>query len=345
MVEIQNGMIGLEKLEVTDIIDINVLQDFLDNFAIGINCAAVCVDREGKEITSPSHYREFCNNYIHMSSIGDARCATCHHDMGEKAVHMGKPYIGSCHANLIDFACPIVVKGQHIGTVLGGQILDTQPNEVAIKKTAKDLNINQDALWTAAHDIDVVPMKNIQAAADVLHIVVNALAENGYNRLEIEVLTKQLANNFMQISNTIGTLTASAQELSASQNELSARITEVSDVTREVSDVLKSIAKIISQTKLLGLNASIEAARLGNDGRTFAVVAKEIHTLAESSNETVVRIDVLNGLIREKIDSTIQDSDVSLKNTESQSEAMMDLQKMMNDSVVIAKNLEQLFSL
>lgn len=343
MVEVQNGMIGLEKLEVIDIIDIKVLQDFLDNFAIGMNCAAVCVDREGREITSPSHYRDFCNNYIHMSSIGDARCAACHHDMGVKAVQMGKPYIGSCHANLLDFACPIVVKGRHIGTVLGGQILDTQPNETAIKKTAKDLNINPDVLWSAAHEIDVVPMQNIQAAAEVLFIIVNTLADNGYNRLEIEILTKELANNFLQISETIGILTTAAKELSSSHNELSAGISEVSSVTREVSDVLKSIAKIISQTKLLGLNASIEAARLGNDGRTFAVVAKEIHTLAESSNETVVRIDVLNDLIREKIDTTIQDADLSLKNTENQSEAMEELQKMVNDSVAIAKSLEGLF--
>ncbi|KXL54512.1 methyl-accepting chemotaxis protein 4 [Anaerotignum neopropionicum] len=343
MIELNNGMVNLDKLEVTDIIDIRVLQDFLDNFALGMNCAAVCVDREGKEITSPSHYREFCNNYIHMSSIGDARCATCHHDMGEKAVHMGRPYIGSCHANMVDFACPIVIKGCHLGTVLGGQILDSQPKEDVIKRTAKDLNLSPDALWTAAQRIDVVPQKNIQAAADVLFIVVNGLAENGYNKLEIEILSKALTNNFRDISSTIGTLTGSAQEMSQSQNKLSEKISEVSTVAKEISDVLKSIAKIISQTKLLGLNASIEAARLGNDGRTFAVVAKEIHTLSESSNDTVIKIDVLNEQIREKIDFTIQDSTATVTNTNKQTEAMENLQKMVNSSVVIAKNLEDLF--
>ncbi|MDD3394152.1 MAG: PocR ligand-binding domain-containing protein [Anaerotignum sp.] len=343
MIEVNNGLINLDKLEVTDIIDTNILQNFLDNFALGMNCAAVAVDRDGEEITSPSHYREFCSNYIHMSSIGDRRCATCHNEMGVKAMKTGKPYIGSCHANLLDFACPIVVRGRHLGTVLGGQILDSQPREEVIRKTARELNLNPDELWDKAHQIDVVPMKNIQAAAEVLNIVVNTLAENGYNRLEIEVLSKGLADNFVQISNTIETLTASAQELSASQNELSARITEVSNVTREVSDVLKAISKIISQTKLLGLNASIEAARLGNDGKTFAVVAKEIHNLSESSNETVIKIDVLNGLIREKIDYTIQDANVSLQSTERQSEAMVNLQKMVNNSVVIAKTLKELF--
>jgi len=343
MIEMVNGIVSLDRLEVTDIININILQNFLDNFALGMNCAAVAVDREGREITSPSHYRDFCSNYVHMSSVGDARCAKCHNEMGMKAVKLGKPYVGSCHANLIDFACPIVVKGRHIGTVLGGQILDNPPKEEVVKKTARELNLSEQELWSASHRIDVIPMKNIQAAAEVLYIVVNALADNGYNRLEIEVLTKELAVNFMEISKTIETLTHSAHEMSANQNELSQKITEVSEVTREVSDVLKSIAKIISQTKLLGLNASIEAARLGNDGKTFAVVAKEIHTLSESSNETVVKIDVLNGLIREKINHTIQDADMSLENSERQSTDMTNLEKMVQRSVVIAKNLEGLF--
>lgn len=343
MVEITSGTVNLEKLEVADIIEINLLQDFLDNFALGMNCAAVAVDREGRAITSPSYYRDFCSNYIHMSSIGDARCANCHDEMGVKAARMGKPHIGKCHANLTDFACPIVVRGRHLGTVLGGQILENPPREEEMKKVAKDLNLDQDALLTAAQKIDIVPMKNIQAAAEVLHIVVNSLAENGYNRLEIEVLSKELANNFKDISKTIEGLTQSAHEMSGSQNELSDKISEVSGVAKEISDVLKSIAKIISQTKLLGLNASIEAARLGNDGRTFAVVAKEIHTLSENSNDTVVKIDVLNEQIREKIDYTIQDAGITLKNSQQQSVAMESLQQMVQDSVLIAKNLEELF--
>lgn len=343
MVEITNGTIDLDKLEVADIIEIYLLQDFLDNFALGMNCAAVSVDREGREITSPSYYREFCSNYIHSSSIGDARCATCHNDMGTKAVKTGKPHIGKCHANLIDFACPIVVRGRHLGTVLGGQILDSEPQEGEMRKVARELNLNDNELWSASHKIDIVPMKNIQAASEVLNLVVNALAENGYNRLEIEVLSKVLTENFKNIFKTIETVTLSAKEMYGNENELSEKITEVSIVTKEISDILKSIGKIISQTKLLGLNASIEAARLGNEGRTFAVVAKEIHTLAESSNDTVLKIDVLNGQIQEKIGQTIQDSNITLESSQHLTKAMENLQKMVQESVVIAKNLDELF--
>jgi len=343
MVEVINGMINLDKLEVADIIEINLLQDFLDNFALGMNCAAVSVDREGREITSPSYYRDFCSTFIHRTSIGDARCAACHNEMGMKSVRTGKPTIEKCHANLIDFACPIVVRGRHLGTVLGGQVLDSQPREEEMKKVARELNLNEDELWSVASTIDIIPMKNIQAAADVLHIIVNALAENGYNKLETEILSKELTNNFMEISKTIETLTLSAQDMTGSQQELSEKISEVSSVTKEISEILKSIGKIISQTKLLGLNASIEAARLGNDGRTFAVVAKEIHTLSESSNETVLQIDILNGQISEKIGHTIQDASSTLENSQQQTVAMENLQKMVHNSVAIAKKLEEMF--
>ena len=50
MVKYVDGKICLEALEIEDIIDIDILQDFLDNFALGMNCAAVSVDLNGKEV-------------------------------------------------------------------------------------------------------------------------------------------------------------------------------------------------------------------------------------------------------------------------------------------------------
>ncbi len=49
----------------------------------------------------------------------------------------------------------------------------------------------------------MVAKDNIVAAAEVLYIVVNAFAQNGYNRLEIETVSKDLASNFIQISKTV----------------------------------------------------------------------------------------------------------------------------------------------
>lgn len=66
-----------------------------------------------------------------------------------------------------------------------------------------------------------------------------------------------------------------------------------------IQEVTGLIASIAEQTNLLSLNASIEAARAGDEGKGFAVVADEIRNLSEQSRQSVVRIaDIINDLIK-----------------------------------------------
>ena len=343
MVKVVDGIIDVKSIEVEDLIDVATLQNFLDNFAIGMNCAAVSVNRKGEEVTRPSHYRKFCSNFIHKSALGDSNCAVCHNQMGEQSVALGKPYVGACHAGLIDFAAPIIIRGEHIGTVLGGQILDQEPDESHIRKVAKDLSLPPDSLWDAAQGIDIVAHKNIVAAAEVLYIVVNAFAHNGYSRLEIETVSKDLTENFAQISQTVEILAESAQDITASQHNLSAKIGEIKDVTGEIEMVLKAIAKVADKTKLIGLNASIEAARLGNEGRGFSVVAHEIQSLSESSKTTAMQINTLNSQINQQVGMTIEDAKNTLNTTQDQSAAMEELSATVQDTLLLAQRLRVLF--
>lgn len=344
MISVYESKIDLSKLELEDIIDVNVLQKFLDNFAIGFNCAAVSVGRNGEEFTRPSYYRPFCADYIHTSHVGDRRCAACHNDFGQKAIAQDRPYVGYCHAGLVDFAAPVIINGEHIGTVLGGQILNKKADQSKIREIAHEINVDADGLWAAAQKIDIVPEKTIEAAAEVLYIVVNALAQSGFNRIETEFLSSDLANNFIQISENIESLAEGSQNITNHQSELVTEINEIQKHIAEITGVLKSITQIADQTKILGINASIEAARIGTSGRGFAIVAAEIRNLSDTTKQTVETVSSINESIEKSIKTTQKSANRTLETTSNQSSSMEELSATVQHSVALAEKLRDLFN-
>ena len=337
-----DGAIDMKVLEIGDIVDISMLQKFQDNFAIGMDCASVTVDRNGTPVTKPSSYTRFCEGFVHKSKIGDGRCAASHNRMGEQAARTGRPFVGPCHAGLIDFAAPVIINNELIGTVLGGQILSDKPKVENYRRVAQEIGTSEIGLVDAVNNVKISNMKNISAAAEVLFIVVNSLAENGYTRIKLEVLAKQLANKFIEISSTLQELSASAISIAEQQQQLNREISQVGKITQDINDVLKSISQIAMNTKVLGFNASIAAAHAGETGRGFAVVAKEIQNLSDSSKETADNILKLTEQIKKSIETTNHHSQMTLHTTEEQSRAMEDVSSSVDQIIHLADELDNM---
>lgn len=340
--KLNNGEIDLDALEIKDVIDIELLQNFQDNYATSMHIASVTVDRNGTPVTNPSSYTCFCSDFTHSTTVGDNRCAESHKRFGEEALKLGKPYVSTCHAGLIDFAAPILVDGKSIGTILGGQILYSAPDEAGFRKTAKEIGVDEDGYVKAAKNVYVSDEKSVKAGAEVLYVVANALSKIGYEQLKLSSASQALSENFSQISATMQELAASSVNVTNNQHELNDEIAHVRDLSVEINTILDSIKSIADQTKMLGLNAAIEAARAGEVGKGFGVVAAEIRTLSQSSKETAAQIAKLTQKIQSSVDKTIETSKSTLETTEQQTSAIEEVTANIMDVSQLAEDLNNL---
>ncbi|MCD7826496.1 MAG: PocR ligand-binding domain-containing protein [Clostridiaceae bacterium] len=234
-------------MDIRDFMDLSKLQEIQDKFSNATGLAAIAVDMNGEYITEGSNFTDFCMKYTRGTTEGLRRCVKCDNECS------GVYY---CHAGLMDFSIDIILEGRKIGAVIGGQILPSAPDEEQFRATAKELGIDPDAYINALRKVPISTEKQIRAAADLLEVTVNTL----------------VASEYAKSSNT--------EKLDDLSKEIK-HATEIIDTINTNTHSLKSIA---SKQKMLSLNASIEAARSGEAGVGFAVVAKSMGDLSSQSS-------------------------------------------------------------
>ncbi len=122
-----------------------------------------------------------------------------------------------------------------------------------------------------------------------------ALAQNSKEQISTAYETLQSAT--MSIQN----LASQVEESSHKEMEMADKINQLSQDANDVKNVLHVINDIAEQTNLLALNAAIEAARAGEHGRGFAVVADEVRQLAEKTQKSLSEINATINVIMQNI--------------------------------------------
>ena len=117
-----------------------------------------------------------------------------------------------------------------------------------------------------------------------------------------------LETSATSLASSIEAIMGQAQELTAQARSLTTLSARTEKEMLETDAVLSFIKKVAGQTNLLGLNASIEAARVGAEGRGFAVVAEEVRKLAENSANSAVQIADILKRMKESINTVSSSS-------------------------------------
>ncbi|MBP2656712.1 MAG: yfmS 9 [Firmicutes bacterium] len=125
-----------------------------------------------------------------------------------------------------------------------------------------------------------------------------SVAEPVDRQKSLKEMADNLSSSISVLASTSEEISAQAQEIAAIGNKSAQRVADSMTYVSETEKVLELIKNISTQTNLLGLNAAIEAARLGEQGRTFAVVASEIRNLATSCGESVKKVDTVVKMIQ-----------------------------------------------
>ncbi|MDO6487669.1 methyl-accepting chemotaxis protein [Colwellia sp. 6_MG-2023] len=175
----------------------------------------------------------------------------------------------------------------------------------AAEETAQTCEYNSQSLFEQQNGIGL-----IAAAIEELSATVNEVAENTQNTANsAKNADEKVKDGLCIVQKAYHSIEALADEI----DSLALRIHKLHESSQKITSVVDVIKAVAEQTNLLALNAAIEAARAGEQGRGFAVVADEVRTLAQRTQESTAEIESFIGSLQNDANSAFNVIETSQK--------------------------------
>ena len=157
-------------------------------------------------------------------------------------------------------------------------------------------------------------LEQAATAVNEMTSAVDEVARNAVSTAQASTDSNQLAQQSrVQVQATLAEVEAMTQDIEGT----SQRVRELAEQASGIGKVLEVIRAVSEQTNLLALNAAIEAARAGEAGRGFAVVADEVRSLAQRTQESTGEIEQMIGRIRNGSEEAVESMRISTRRARS----------------------------
>lgn len=184
-------------------------------------------------------------------------------------------------------------------------------------------NLSADVVRTCTNSTELTQsqLQQTDQSATASNEMSLTIQEVAANAERAAAAAREADENAQQGLSTMRQTHDNIMNLAASVNSSSEVIQQLRQDTEEIGSVLEVIQGIAEQTNLLALNAAIEAARAGEQGRGFAVVADEVRTLASRSQASTEEIHRIISKLQEQAEHAVQAMAENARNSEETAEA------------------------
>ena len=223
-----------------------------------------------------------------------------------------------------DFTENLTIKGSDelavMSTQLNGLIVMLRESFIKISESSLNTLSTSKALSTTTNIMQESVLRENKAIENIVqssNSIKAGMQKSAQDATEVLDKAHSANENILETQSSFESTVAQLHETSTVESEINDKLRSLSNQTDEVKNVITVIADIADQTNLLALNAAIEAARAGEHGRGFAVVADEVRKLAERTQKSLVDINTTTNVILQSIGDISDDMQKNVKRIDS----------------------------